>query len=77
MAAILGLQEYGSDTNSSDGESKMDLEDFNMHLKPVNDKEKSYMAVCPNAAPAVAPKVINVASHGNQTRISFLTYQLF
>ncbi|XP_048239614.1 pre-mRNA-processing factor 17-like [Haliotis rufescens] len=56
MAAILGLQEYGSDTNSSDGETKMDLEDFNMHLKPVNDKEKSYMAVCPNAAPAVAPK---------------------
>ncbi|XP_046581389.1 pre-mRNA-processing factor 17-like [Haliotis rubra] len=56
MAAILGLQEYGSDTNSSDGESKNDREVFNMHLKPLINKEKSDLIVSLNAAPAVAPK---------------------
>ncbi|XP_067674770.1 pre-mRNA-processing factor 17-like [Haliotis asinina] len=56
MAAMLGLQEYGSDTNSSDGESKNDQEDFNMHLKPLIKKEKSDLIVSLNAAPAVAPK---------------------
>lgn len=67
MAAMLGLQEYGSDTNSSDGENKNDREDFNMHLKPLINKERSDLIVSLNAAPAVAPKVINLTSHGNKT----------
>ena len=60
MAAITALQDYGSDSSDDDSIPDQNLEDFSLHLKPINTSDKNILSsssVQVEMAPIVAVKV--------------------
>ena len=60
MAAISALADYGADSSDSDGDTTANIEEFHLHLKPINQTNAIATISKPSdlsAAPVVAVKV--------------------